>query len=683
MASCFPFVKYIHLLLLFAICFTLMYDTTFEFLGIICFFIVNVIYSASIGMDITTELSKIYSGERDGLRWIVIVVIISLIIALILNFTSSVFTVMTLGNLYSEFEAKGLPLMLSPEYRGELNRVKGMFMFSIVLITILTLRIFIAPTQMAYSVFEWLKYIPDEYSNMGHFILCLVAFGLLFAMYHLINTGRFNSISKDIHIDFPSSFKTNFQYLMFFLGLIMALYLLQPLFLLILYWWMGSTNTIYETAMNFTKNNSVPIFSFFIMFALFWILIFSILGLTVNKETSKENTQINIVSLVGSLFFIVVYLLLSAFDYTKQVALPTLIFFVFYYAFPPLIILATNKKMKNVNFMINSNGNTEFVWLILLLAIIATLMSFGWIYYALINAISEIGKPNSGKHPVLTIFMYLIATLLWPFILSAGIWRPVYTGPLLYFFAICENMFKQFNNSFQISMIEAFNIVKGTFLVFALLFAMITIKEYTNLPRDTRKFTLYNNKFKLDSLFISLMVFLMIVLFTSFLNSDNFPLLLVATIEYISPIVLLIMSALLIYYTDHLAKLSKKRIISDLEKQKKIKEDNRQSAETSQSKRINRALQMLTDFKTTENIKTADILLNEINTDAKTVTKDTVSNLRVKITNYKQQVNYAINPFILSLSDPPDQKTISIFNDKVSEYINSNLKPANDIILKL
>ena len=175
----------------------------------------------------------------------------------------------------------------------------------------------------------------------------------------------------------------------------------------------------------------------------------------------------------------------------------------------------------------------------------------------------------------------------------------------------------------------------------------------------------------------------MIVLFTSFLNSDNFPLLLVATIEYMAPIVLLIMSALLIYYTDHLAKLSKKRVISDLEKQKKIKEDNRQSAESSQSKRINMALQMLTDLKATENIKPADTLLKEINNDAKTVTKDTVSNLRVKITNYKQNVNDAINPFILSLSDPPDQKTISIFNDKVSEYINSNLKPANDIILKL
>ena len=681
MASCFPFVKYIHLLLLFAICFTLMYDTTFEFLGIICFFIVNVIYSASIGIDITTELSKIYSGERDGLRWIVIVVIVSLIIALILNFTSSVFTLMTLGNLYSEFEAKGLPLMLSPEYRAELNSVKGMFMFSIVLITILTLRIFIAPTQMAYSVFEWLKYIPDEYSNMGHFILCLVAFGLLFAMYHLINTGRFNSISKDIHIDFPSSFKTNFHYLMFFLGLIMALYLLQPLFLLILYRRMGSTNTIYETAMNFTKNNSVSIFSFFIMFALFWILIFSILGLTVNKDTSKENTVINIVSLVGSICFIVGYLLLSAFDLTKhtQFALPTLIFFVFYYAFPPLLILATNKKMKNINFMINSNGNMEFIWLILLLAIIATLMSFGWIYYALINAISEIGKLNPG----LTIFMYLFATLLLPFILYAGQSPPGFTGQYLYFLSICENMSNQFNNSFQISMVEAFNIVKGTFVGFALLFAMITIKEYTNLPRDTRKFTLYNNKFKLDSLFISLMVFLMIVLFTSFLNSDNFPLLLVATIEYMAPIVLLIMSALLIYYTDHLAKLSKKRVISDLEKQKKIKEDNRQSAESSQSKRINMALQMLTDLKATENIKPADTLLKEINNDAKTVTKDTVSNLRVKITNYKQNVNDAINPFILSLSDPPDQKTISIFNDKVSEYINSNLKPANDIILKL
>jgi hypothetical protein len=84
---------------------------------------------------------------------------------------------------------------------------------------------------------------------------------------------------------------------------------------------------------------------------------------------------------------------------------------------------------------------------------------------------------------------------------------------------------------------------------------------------------MYNNKFNFEGLFVSFILFLVIVLVTSFFNSRNFPVLFAAVVEYISPVALLIISSLLIFYTDHLAKLSKKRVISDLGKKKKIKED--------------------------------------------------------------------------------------------------------------
>jgi hypothetical protein len=544
-----------------------MYKPELEFLGLICFFIVNVMYSASIGVDISNQLTKIYNGEGSASRWIVLVLIAIIIIALIFNFTSSVFTVMTLGNLYSEFEVKGLPIMLSPEYRSELNSVKGLFITSIVMITILTLRIFLTPDQMAFNFFEWMKYIPDSYSNVGHFILCLVVFGLAVTMFKLIYTGTLNYASENVVPDFTEGFKRHFLYLNIFLVFIVLWYLLPPAWLLFnALWNWNKKTTIYETALNDTTQNYVSLFTIVFMFASFLITIFSILGLTMNANSSPENTIFNSITLSGALFLMVVYFLMYIFVRDSMWLRLLLAFGTFYIGASALLYLAISKTTKNMFFMQSPEGNPEFIFINVALIVLCVLLSIVWVYSALITSISEVSSTNSS---VINALFYIFGMIIIP--VGLIIYKDNSTSGSI------SEIFDKVNTNLDlkqilVSMVEMFNIIKGSLIGISLIFAFFTIKEYTYLPYDT-KFAMYNNKFKFDSLFGVFILFLLIVLVTSFLNSDNFPLLLTMSIEYLFPVALLIISLLLIYYTDHLAKLTKKHPISDLEKKKAIKED--------------------------------------------------------------------------------------------------------------
>lgn len=621
-----------------------MYKPDLEFLGLICFFIINVIYSASIGFDLSEKVQGIFKGVDTATRWVLIILFGAIIISLILNFTSSVFTVMTLGNLYSEFEAKQLPIMLSPQYRTELNAVKGLFVASIVIITVVTLRIFVTPDQMMQNFFEWAKYIPDEFSNMGHFILCLVVFGLGVTLLKLVNTGKLNSASKDVAPDFTEGFKRHFLYLIIFIGFIVLWYLIQPIFLFFIDQHSGSDiiSTIYKNAVNYTTQKSISLFELIILLSSFLIVIFSILGLTVNKDSSPENTKLNSIALSGGLIMLVAYFAMSIAN-IRSISL-VLILLCFYYWFPVLVELGTNKNSKNIRFVKSPAGNLEFIFAILALAGLCVLLSFGSIYSSLTAAITNIGLTSSWKMLIIA-FLYIFCMVILPVIIplvnnkgpipinineseegfktglmTLGIvWMVIiicligafYKGrekiaiigvffglaiiiPLIlmdkydYILQVFNELINTLNhNSLPVSMVEMFSTVKAFLVGISIILSGFLIKEYIELPRDSKKFTMYNNKFNFEGLFVSFILFLVIVLVTSFFNSRNFPVLFAAVVEYISPVALLIISSLLIFYTDHLAKLSKKRVISDLGKKKKIKEDAIAADETVQNVRIN------------------------------------------------------------------------------------------------
>ena len=497
-----------------------MYSTKLEFLGLASFFVINVMYSALVGIDLSTFISQIISGKIEGSRWIVIVLFLAIIISLILNFVASVFTAMTLGNLYSEFESKGIPIMLSSEYRTELNTIKGLFLSSIVFITLLTLRIFISPNQMAHNMMTIFEYIPADFSRMAHFILCLVVFGLTITMYSLITTKKLNSASKDVAPDFPEKFKSYFTGLSYTLFGIVLLYILPVIILPFL---RDTNNTIYETAMNITKTAQLPIFYVMYILLTIAIFIFSILWLVSSNGRSDTLSYMGIAySVVMFLVFLVWGLLnVMGFNINDTISVGEIGFKIVFLIQLFIILYTLGIGAGGIATYFTIPGSSVILLTLFMVGIVWTLINIArWLF--------EYIKGNSKDGPNISEWWFNI----------------------------------------PIAVVDTFYLMKNMMLFIAIVLSTLTIYEYTNLPKNTQKFTMYNNKFKFNALFISLMVFLMLVLFTSLVNSNNLPLLLVMMIEYISPVILVIMSTLLIYYTNHLAKLSKKHVISDVAKTK-------------------------------------------------------------------------------------------------------------------
>ena len=155
-----------------------------------------------------------------------------LVIALSMNFVSSILTMMTIGNLQSKFSEKGEPILLSPNNRKELSTIEGLFVASIVLITVISFRIYFTPLKMAENMFSSVSNILSEkIVNWGHFIMCIVVFGLGIAIWSVIQ--KINATNTDL----PATFTNTFQYVMISLACIVFLYffpLIAPLFEILL-----------------------------------------------------------------------------------------------------------------------------------------------------------------------------------------------------------------------------------------------------------------------------------------------------------------------------------------------------------------------------------------------------------------------------------------------------------------
>jgi hypothetical protein len=120
------------------------------------------------------------------------------------------------------------------------------------------------------------------------------------------------------------------------------------------------------------------------------------------------------------------------------------------------------------------------------------------------------------------------------------------------------------NSTIMLSVIEIFNLIKGGLIAVALFMLGFTVKEYSKMDKTSKKYTMYNNKFRFDALFITLVFLLLGVLLTSFLNTDNLQSLIIILVEYMSPVLLLVVSALLISYTNHLAQLSRRHVLNGI-----------------------------------------------------------------------------------------------------------------------
>lgn len=550
MAACFPFMKYIFILLLFVICFSLMFTANLEFLGLALFFVVNVMYSAMIGMDLSAFLSQILGGNIAGQNWVVAIAFI-VIVVLVLNFTSSVLTMMTLGNLYYKFGEKGNPIMLSPEYRLELNNIKGLFVSIIVLVTVLALRLFLSPDQMANGMFEWMKNIPNEVSTYGHFILSGIVFGLMTAIYHII-TPENQTIDKLKVPPFPRGFKYHFTHLFYVLMGIVLLYFI-PFAIGGIYFILKITHNIetgvYEWFFDISKI-PIPAFEAFI-----FIISLFVMGIS-SKLRNNENTT-------GT------YIQLSNIGIVFSVIMIVLLFLV------------------PINYLIYPT-NTEFAQLIQNFGI--TILSL--IILFTLSGVSAHPENYSGLHnKVFDLFDFTNTTE--SYVLSKVLVALLMLYPLVSFIAMVKSYFTDcsdkynltswftplgyimycifitMSTGFTLSVIEVFQILKGILILLAFVFYSLTINEYSKTIAGTDKYNMYHNKLQFNVMFGFAMFFLLVVLVSSFFNTDNFPKFLAMSIEYLAPVIILIMASFLVYYANDLAKLSKKEVLNDVQKEKK------------------------------------------------------------------------------------------------------------------
>jgi hypothetical protein len=551
MALCFPFMKYIFLLTLFVICFTLMFSKNLEFLGLVLFFVVNVMYSAMIGMDVSAFLSQILGGNVAGQNWVLLIAFI-IIVVLVLNFTSSVLTIMTLGNLYYKFGAKGNPILLSPEYRLELNNIKGLFVSIIVLITVLTLRIFLSPDQMSYGVFEWMKVIPDEVSKYGHLIMSIIAFALLTTIFHII-TPENQTIDELKVPNFPSGFKYHFTNLFYVLMSIVLLYFV-PAAIGFVGLGFGITklfiepNGIYEWFVN-KSNFPIPAFDVFILIvSLFTLLVSS--KLRYNENTTGTYTPLSNIGIVFSVFLFVWRALCELLTFTDE----------------------------SIKFSVSNFGITiiSFILLFTLSGVSADPENTS----SLNNKVFELLDLTNTTESYVLSKVLVTLLMLFPLVSFIMMIKAYFTGctnadiynktsKISKFMDIMSCIFTSMSTSFTLSMVEVFNIIKGILIILAFVFSGLTINEYSKHIAGTDKYNMYNSIFNFNVTFIFAMIFLMVVLVTSFFNTDNFPLLLAMSVEYLAPVIILVMASYLVYYANDLAKLSKKEVLNDVQKEKK------------------------------------------------------------------------------------------------------------------
>lgn len=574
MASCFPVMKYIFLLTLFIICFTLMYTKSLEYFGLVLFFVVNVMYSALLGMDLSAFVSQVLrSSEITTEKWALLIAVI-VIVVLILNFTSSVLTMMTLGNLYYKFGQKGEPILLSPEYRIELNHVKGLFVSIIVLITILTLRMYFSPSEMAFNMLKWVETtIPDVVSTWGHLLLCMVAFGLAMSLtdnmdkaknekveYEYDGNGKRLNAKPLKYEKLPNAFVDHFRTLIFVLLGIVLLYLVPSIGLLV---GSGGSLTPFKTAAEWYMNPNAQISAFYLFMFIAAVSTLAISGklhqLYIDNHTIKDQRTYSEVAITAivvatSMIFGMIVSAISRWFFTDDPSAPTPVLNVFILLASMVflfVLIGLNDTKKTIFDALDPTKirNAEYIYgkVLISLMMLFPIVSILTLLYNSTGARTDVTKRLHvirGTNGV------------------SGIVEQIKGNTDF------TNLFTDIGTAIQnmnmvginLNIVEIFNVIKGLLVMAAFVFSGLTINEYHQIPNVDK----YKHDYKLKEIFITFIVFLILVLSVSFFDSSNFPLLLTAIIEYLAPLCVLILAAYLVFYANDLAKLSKKGVISDV-----------------------------------------------------------------------------------------------------------------------
>jgi hypothetical protein len=516
------------------------------------------------------------SSTDPSTRWTKILAVL-ILIALSMNFASSVLTMMTLGNLQAKFGKKGEKLMLSPKYRSELSSIEGMFVAIIVLITVLSFRLYFSPTQMAEGVFSWISQtIPDDYIKWGHLLLAFVVMGLGLGLFSLIDrrkiaeetrykTGserKFQEYTQ--HPLLPEDFRVNFTNLSWVLMTIFLVYFV-PTFIPMFGYFTG--NTMSNMMSFFTNPNSSV--STFTLFKLLFVPLTLAVAVELNKFESVyvDNTDGDIsdyTSLGTDTIEEYAKGKYSGYKSLIVLGITTMVFYlltlagnIFTYLLSffnmniPFIVYKSSYNM-NISSFISAilNGADGILSVCILALLIHLQVKHGNIFDAPINTTTD---TQYIYHKVLTSLLFLFPAIFF-IILFLGLRNSPATkiNDFVNLFGV--------NTKFLWNFVDAFWAIRTFLVMLAVIFAGLTINSYNKIE-DLTKFHKY---YHLKELFASFIVFLMVILPLSLFDTKNVPRIMTVMIEYISPIAVVIMMCLLVIYSNDLSKLSNKELVGDI-----------------------------------------------------------------------------------------------------------------------
>ena len=515
-----------------------MYLPTLEFLGLALFFVVNTIYSALLGMDLSTFYSNVFSGEGKANRWVLILVSV-MMLGLSLNFASSVMTMMTLGNLKYKFGAKGEKILFSPDSRKSMNHIEGLFVSTIVLITVLSFRIYFSPTEMAANIFKWAnENIPDVLFKWGHLILCLVAVGLGLTIKGYIDKGvvgtdvKFNTTE---HSGFIANFTSLFDvllalFLFYLLPTLSAVPIIGPMISSV---FGASGSSTMETMGQLYTNNSISLYT-----VLKWIFVITIISIAGKLDKSLNDDNRSTYTPIYSLGYAAsgIYLLTMVFNFFVNSG----------------GTVDTTETGKNRNTGLN----------------IADIILAFCVFVSVIPIIQKNTNETSTNdiNDTTNVYYKILMSLL-------IIW-PVITGVLAVFgynerdkttskgswWEKIAPFFEKLNGVFLLNLVDAFSLVKTILLCLVVVFAGLTINQYVKI-RDLDKYISY---YHFKDVFAAFMSFLFITVSMSLFNATNVPRIMTVLIDYMMPLAVVIMSCLLVVYTNKISLLSKKEPIADV-----------------------------------------------------------------------------------------------------------------------
>lgn len=528
--SCFPFMKYVLLLTLFVISFILMYSTRLELLGLGVFFAVNAMYSAMLGMDLSTFFSRAFSGEGDVKRWMLVIAGV-LVVGLVLTFVASVLTMMTLGNMHSKFGVKGEKILFSGETRKEMDHIEGMFVAIIVLMTVLSLRMYFTPEEMTKNAFEWTSaLIPSLWVKIGHFLLCILVLGLAFTMIGYINRVPKYTRGDNVALSDESAFVSNFKSLFSVLMGVSLLYIVPVFFGMpgiggLLRWVFGIT--AHPSGMpNWTNSdyNQISLFS------LLKIMLILLLLIVLPNVSNAESGDIRNGYIIGSTFLVITILsvVLSRFgDFARQIGtwigdIPTALTF-----FISSSILIRN-KLQTPQF-----AKTEY--------------ETSHVYYSIL----------------LTIFM------VWPILMlviaSNGFRANGFSTTAI--FNLLATLPEALTNTYLLNISDAFYLMKMFLLCLAVIFAGFTINEYRRIDDPDK----YQSFYHLKEVFGLFIVFALLVIAMSLIHPRHIPRILTVLLDYLAPVGVLVLACFLVFFSNDLSKLSSNELIDGVSREEETK----------------------------------------------------------------------------------------------------------------